>query len=289
MGRLQRVSPLPVVSVRVVCWRQPCSTSILMQPFTFPWTTTCMPLVVSRQCYLLDGELVGNRKALRLETLITDLEYVDDMALLANTWSDKTSMLESLSSCCKRLGLTISCKKTKSLSVLPQGGPDITTPQPIYLILGEEPVEVVSSSQYQGSIVQDDCGMETEIDCRICKASAAFQSLYRILWYQRRIQTSSNLRILNSFILPTLFYGLESTVLLQPHLHRLESFVIRCLRILLGLTVRQKKRHTTIRKMARQQRVSSILIQRRLRFLGHIVRMPEEPSKAASCVCSSGW
>ena len=75
--------------------------------------------------YLLDGELVGNRKALRLETLITDLEYADDMALLANTWSDLTSMLESLSSCCKRLGLTISCKKTKSLAVLPQGDKNI--------------------------------------------------------------------------------------------------------------------------------------------------------------------
>ena len=131
--------------------------------------------------YLLDGELVGNRKALRLETLITDLEYADDMALLANTWSDKTSMLESLSSCCKRLGLNISCKKTKSLAVQPQGRPDITPPQPIHLVPGGEPVEVVSSFQYLGSIVQDDCGMEAEIDSRICKASAAFQSLSHIL------------------------------------------------------------------------------------------------------------
>ena len=80
-----------------------------------------------QEAYLLDGELVGNRRALRLETLITDLEYADDMALLADTWSDITIMLESLSSCCKMLGLTISCKNTKSLAVLPQGRPDITT------------------------------------------------------------------------------------------------------------------------------------------------------------------
>ena len=118
--------------------------------------------------------------------------------------------------------------------------------------------------------------MEAEIDSRICKASATFQSLARTLWYQHRIQTTNKLRILNSVILPTLFHGLESTVLLQPHVRRLESFVIQCLRIILGFTVRQKKRHTTIRKMARQQRASSILVQRRLRFLGHLVRMPEE-------------
>ena len=134
---------------------------------------------------------------------------------------------------------------------------------------------MVSSFQYLGSIVQDLCGMEAEIDSRICKTSEAFQSLSRILWYQRRIQTSSKLRILNSVILPTLFYGLESTVLLQPHVRRLESFVIQSFPIILGLTVRQKKRHTTISKMARKQRLSSILIQRRLHFLGHIVRMLE--------------
>ena len=38
---------------------------------------------------------------------MTDLEYTDDMALLANNWSDLTAMLDSLSTCCKKLGLTI--------------------------------------------------------------------------------------------------------------------------------------------------------------------------------------
>ena len=48
-----------------------------------------------QEAYLLDGELVGNRRALILETLIADLEYADDMALIADTWSDITSMLDS--------------------------------------------------------------------------------------------------------------------------------------------------------------------------------------------------
>ena len=118
--------------------------------------------------------------------------------------------------------------------------------------------------------------MDTEISSRICKASSAFQSLSRILWHQRETQTRTKVRILNSVILPTLLYGLESSVLLEPFVRRLESFVVRCLRIILGISVRQKKRHTTIRKMAKQQRISSILTQRRLRFLGHLSRMSEE-------------
>ena len=87
---------------------------------------------------------------------------------------------------------------------------------------------------------------------------------------------STNICILNSVILPTLLYDLESTVLLGPHVRHLEAFVVCCLQIILGISVREKKRHTTIRKMARQQRISSIPIRRHLRFLGHLTRMPND-------------
>ena len=36
--------------------------------------------------YLHDAKFVGNRKKLQLETIITDLEYADDMALVPNSW-----------------------------------------------------------------------------------------------------------------------------------------------------------------------------------------------------------
>ena len=138
---------------------------------------------------------------------------------------------------------------------------------------GDEPIDVVSHFQYLGSFVQNDCEMDVEINSRICKASSAFQSLSWILWYQRKIKTNTKVRILNSVIFPTLLYGLESTVLLEPHVRRLESFMIRCLQVILGISVREQKRHTTIRKMAKQQRISSILVQCRLRFLAHLSRI----------------
>lgn len=76
---------------------------------------------------------------------------------------------------------------------------------------------------------------------------------------QSKIQISTKISILSSVILPTLLYGLESTVLLEPHIRRLESFQINQLRTILGISIREKKRHTTIRKLAKQQRISSIL------------------------------
>ena len=103
-----------------------------------------------RVVYLLDADLVGNRKILKLETLVTDLEYADNMALLANNWSDLTAMLDSLSTCCKKLGLTISCIKTKSLAVLPPDDPATESPVPIHLFPEDEPIEEEDTDPHQG-------------------------------------------------------------------------------------------------------------------------------------------
>ena len=219
---------------------------------------------------------------------MTDLEYADDMALLADNWADLTTMLDSLATTCKKLGQIISCKKTKTLAVLTN--PGAQSPAPIQLVPGGEPIKVVSHSQYLGSIVQNDCGMDAEVSSRICKASSAFHSLSRILWCQQKIQTSTEVRILNSVILPTLLYGLESTVLLEPHVRSLESFVIHCFRIILGVSVREKKRHITMRKMVKQQRISFILSQHCLHYIGHLSRMPEDwlPGQLLMCAPAGG-
>ena len=253
-------------------------------------TATHMALDIHRQeergikvAYLLDADLVGNRRSLKLETLVTDLEYADNMALLVDNWADLTTMLDSLATTCKKLGLTISCKKTKTLAVLTN--PGAQSPAPVQLVPGSEPIEVVSHFQYLDSTVQNDCGMDAEVSSRICKDSSAFHSLSRILWCQWKIQTSTKVCILNSVIRPTLLYGLENTVLLKPHVHHLESFVIRCLQIILGVSVREKH-YTTMRKMAKQLRISSILSQRHLRFLGHLSRVPEDQLPRQLLVCA---
>ena len=89
--------------------------------------------------YLHNADLVGNRRILRLETLVTDLEYADDMALLADNLSDLTTMLDALSTSCKKLNLTISCGKTKSLAVLPPESSDVQCPTVINLAQGISP------------------------------------------------------------------------------------------------------------------------------------------------------
>ena len=132
--------------------------------------------MVEAHCYgLHDAKLMGNRKKLQLETIITDLIYANDMVLVA--CDDLKAMLDTVADCCKGLGLSISCEKTKTMTTLPDYFPK---PELVHLFSNNAPPHF----QYLGSIVQDDCGSALEVDSIICKASKTFQSLSHILWYQ---------------------------------------------------------------------------------------------------------
>ena len=219
---------------------------------------------------------------------MSDLENADDMALISDSYESLSSLLKSLDSSCHHMGLTINYKKTKLLAVLP--GADAHSPSLISLHPDCDPIEVVPSFQYLGSYLSNNCSMDVEISTRITKASQSYGSLNRILWHQRKIKSSTKLNIFVSVVLSTLLYGLKTAVLLEPQIHRLQSFVMRSLRSILGVFLWDGKRDTSIRKTAQLQRISTMLTQRRLRLLGHILRNDEcrLPRKVLVCASPQG-
>ena len=234
--------------------------------------------------YLLGADLVGNRKKLTSEVSVSDLEYADDMALISDSFDALTTLLESLDSTCRLMGLSINYKKTKLLSVLLNV--DIQPPAPILLHPDCEPIEVVPSFQYLGSIISNEFTSALEVSSRITKASQSFGSLNRVLWHQKKIRHTTKLSIFNSVVLSTLLYSLETAVLLELQVNRLQSFVMRCLRFILGVSLWDGQRDTSTRKAAHIQRVSSMLTQRCLRLLGHIMRMPVDRLPRQLLMCA---
>ena len=93
-----------------------------------------------------------------------------------------------------RMGLTISTKKSKIMAVLPSLGAHYAhqLPKPVPVL--SDLLSVVSDFEYQGSIITSDCNMDKEIDSGISKSSRCFRSLCRMLWYQRRIKTTTQNR-----------------------------------------------------------------------------------------------
>ena len=160
------------------------------------------------------------------------------------------ALLESLEARCSDLGLTISCKKTKLLAVVPSGS--YSKPSPVSFRPGDDLIDVVSHFEYLGSVMSDNCS--------------------RLLWLQKQIKCRTKLRIFSSVIIPALLYGLETVALQECQCKYIgyKSLWVGALRVILGLSLWERKRSTTILKLGRQQRVSAALNGCRLRFLAHI-------------------
>ena len=129
--------------------------------------------------------------------------------------------------------------------------------------------------EYLGSIISEDCSLDKEVSSRISKAPRNFNSLCRVLWYQSRIKTRTKIKLFKSVILSTLLYGSETWVPLVTHVKHLQVFIMRCVRVILGVTRWDQKRNTELRAAAGLERVEVMLMRRRLRWLGHVARMEE--------------
>ena len=161
--------------------------------------------------HLSEQKLVSGRKKYTNKLLLNNMAYANDMALLADSKSELEEILRSFHSTCSLMGLTISKAKAKMLAILPFIQTEPATPP------GEDDVQVVDTFAHLSCIMEKNCSIDAEVNCCIKNASKAFSSLSRVLWYQKRIRTSTKLHLLKAAILPVLMYGLESAVLLSHH------------------------------------------------------------------------
>ena len=135
--------------------------------------------------------------------------------------------------------------------------------------------EEVEQYQYLSSILRNDCSIDEEIDTRICKASIAFRSIGRLIWYQKKLKKKTKMRLFKSIIIPILLYGCETWAPLSNHAQRLQFFANKCVWSICEISMRDMLRNTEIRRKENIERVDSILQLKRLKWLGHIERMAD--------------
>ena len=234
--------------------------------------------------HLGEQKLVGGWKKFANEFLLNNTVYVNDMVLLADSKSDLEEMLRSFDSTCSSMGLTVSTAKTKVLAVLPSGQTEPAIP--LSLNPGEGNVLVVDTFAYLSCPVEKNCSIDAEVNSRIEKALRAFSSLSRVLWYHKRIRTSTKLYLLKAVILPVLTYGLESAVLLSHQVQCLQAFNNRYLCIILGISLQKERRNTSIRAQMQQEGIDNTLMRRRLCFLGHLARMDDHHLPKQLLLCT---
>ena len=134
--------------------------------------------------------------------------------------------------------------------------------------------------------------LKTEIDRRRAFAASVMQSLWRPLWRHRHISRETKLRVYNASVISVLLYGSETWPLNNTLAARLDGFDSRALRRIEGITWSQHVTNKTLREKTQQPPASRLAAMRRVRWYGHVIRLPEDHPTSTILAFSpqqAGW
>ena len=136
---------------------------------------------------------------LNLITILDDLEFADDIALLSSKFNDLREKSGRLTEEAPIVDDKLNARNCK-------------TPRTEFarnrenIVVNCEEVEDVEEFAYLGAIVDKEGGGSKDIRNRLQKARGAFQKLWKV-WAARKIGRRTKIRLLKSSVRPVLLYG----------------------------------------------------------------------------------
>ena len=199
------------------------------------------------------------------EEVFTDLDYADDVSLLAEMSEVLLLSLSVMNEEAIPLGLHINWSKTKIQQI---GEPCYSQ---THLTVAGENVEVVDSFVYLGSLMDRRGGSDLEIRRRIEIARSCMTLFDKHIW-RSSVRLDTKVRLYKTYILPVLLYGSETWATTKELCRRLDSFDCWCLRKILRISYKQHVTNAEVRRVTQCQPVSDMVRNNRLRFFGHVAR-----------------
>ena len=193
--------------------------------------------------------------------------FADDAALAAHSEEALQRLIDRFAKACDEFGLTISLKKTNIM------GQDISSIPSISI--GDHSLEVVEDFTYLGSTISSNLSLDTELNTRIGKAATAMARLTKRVWSNTMLTTNTKMRVYQACVLSTLLYSCESWTLYTRQELRLNAFHLRSIRKILGITWQDRVPNKDVLARAKIPSMFALLSQRRLRWVGHVVRMQD--------------
>ena len=216
------------------------------------------------------------KKEAKPEANVMDVDYADDQALMDGTKAGLQETTDLLGKFCEYSGLYINVDKTKSMAVDRSCSQQpFTEASTLNIKVYGEEVEQVSEFKYLGSIISADGCLDKELTARLQKAAGAFNSLYPV-WNNRNIWTNTKIRIYKAAVLTILCYGCETWNTTVSQMRRLETFHQRSMRKILKIRWFHKVKNVEVLRRAKTGCLEDHIGSMRLRWFGHVTRMPEE-------------
>ena len=210
------------------------------------------------------------------EKCVIDLDYADDIAAMDDTVEGLQETTDNIAKYCGLGGLKMNAKKTEAM-VIGKDASQHPLPQnrTMNLTVDGNPVRQVTQFTYLGATITSDGKIDKEISVRIGKATGAFNQLNNI-WKNKNISINNKVRIYVAAVLTILTYGCEVWNTTQVQNRRLESFHQYCLRRILRVRWFHRVKNEDVLGRASISALTEIITTKRLRWFGHVSRMPED-------------
>ena len=196
---------------------------------------------------------------------LEDLDFADDIALIAQTHSDMQNKLDKVIVESKKVGLNLNVAKTKEIRIN-----DLSNCPPFQA--DGQNIDRVDHFEYLGSFISaTDGGTEKDIISRIAKARYAFSRLRRI-WKLHHISLKTKLTIFNSCVKSVLLYGSETWYVKDMMAKKLSSFFNRCLRKILGVWWPNTISNKVLHEKTQQLDINVQIKEKKYGWIGHTLR-----------------
>ena len=208
-----------------------------------------------------NGFVLTKKRSRRYPTkTVTDADYADDIALLANTPNQAETLLHSLEWAAAGIGLHVNAYKTEFMCFNQKG--DIST-------LEGTSLKLVDKFTYLGSSVSS---TEKDINTRLTKAWTAIDRL-SIIW-KSNLTDKMKCSFFQATVVSVLLYGCTTWTLTKWLEKKLDSNYTRILRAILNKSWQQ---HPTRRQLyGNLPPVTKTIQARRTRHAGHCWRSKAE-------------
>jgi len=165
-------------------------------------------------------------------------------------------------------GLHTSWPKTKLQSVGSDSGPDL-----LNVVVDGNPVDLVESFTYHGSIQTSDRYCRSDITRRIGLASSAMSSLSNI-WNTKHLSIHTKVCVYQTLVLSILLYASETWTSLASDMTAIEFFHMKCQRRILGIRWHDFVRNSEVSLRTGLAPVSDRITRGHNAIFGHAARLP---------------
>lgn len=197
-----------------------------------------------------------------------DLSYADDVVLISNSYNELQTRLSNTTNDCLKLGLQVNIKKTKSMRINVINNTE-------FKIDGGQ-VDDVNKFEYLGSILTPDGGTTADIQRRISIATNTFAGMSRV-WSNKALKRDTKIGIFNACVKSVLLYGSETWHMKQDSTRKLQAFVNRCLRRIIGTWWPRTISNPRLWQLTNQKPIEKEIMHRKYKWIGHTLRkQPEE-------------